>query len=161
MPTSTNECTSNAGYRISAPAVYAREGRVLGIRQPLGSPVFQKLQDAKHWCIHAMINHYDGRLGMSDARIETFNGMVDCGPGGRDMARTCEHVAKEKREDGTRKAHHSPTFTVPFAPNKTQQVHQEEIGVTEARSLNGAEYARDISCSHATKNVRSRQLELF
>jgi hypothetical protein len=30
---------------------------MLGIRQPLDGPVFQKLQDAEHWCIHAMVSH--------------------------------------------------------------------------------------------------------
>jgi hypothetical protein len=55
-------------------AVYAREGRMLGIRQPLDGPVFQKLQDAVHWCIHAMVSHYDRRLGMSVAsHIKTDN----------------------------------------------------------------------------------------
>jgi hypothetical protein len=51
---------------------------MLGIRQPLDGPVFEKLEDARNWCIHAMINHYDRRLGMSDATIEPFRGMVDC-----------------------------------------------------------------------------------
>jgi hypothetical protein len=61
------------GYR---PAVYAREGQMLGIRQPLDGPVFEKLEDAQNWCTHAMISHYDRWLGMSDARIEQFEGMV-------------------------------------------------------------------------------------
>jgi hypothetical protein len=73
---------------------------MLGIRQPMGGPVFGKLTDAEHWCIHAMISHYDRRLGMSDARIEPFKGLVDCGPPPdpallRDVARICEQVAKE------------------------------------------------------------------
>ena len=62
------------------PVVHAREGRMLGIRQPLDGPVFEKMEDARNWCIYAMIDHYDRRLGMSDARIEPFKGMVDCGP---------------------------------------------------------------------------------
>jgi hypothetical protein len=41
-----------AGYR---PAVHAREGRMLGIRQPLDGPEFEKLKDEENWCIHAMI----------------------------------------------------------------------------------------------------------
>lgn len=45
-----------AGFR---PAVYARQGVMFGIRQPLDGPVFQKLKDAEHGCIHAMIDHYD------------------------------------------------------------------------------------------------------
>ncbi|HEY3475134.1 MAG TPA: hypothetical protein VGK56_11030, partial [Anaerolineales bacterium] len=52
------------GYR---PVVHAREGRMLGIRQPLDGPVFEKLEDARNWCIHAMLSHYDRRLGLSDA----------------------------------------------------------------------------------------------
>jgi hypothetical protein len=50
-----------------------------------------------------MISHYDRRLGMSDARIEPFKGMVDCtGPPSdpaqlRDIARICEEVRSEKR----------------------------------------------------------------
>jgi hypothetical protein len=60
------------GYR---PVVLAREGRMLGIRQPRDGPIFEKLEDAQHWCIHAMISHYDRRLWMmSDARIEPFKG---------------------------------------------------------------------------------------
>ena len=62
------------GYR---PAVYAREGRMLGIRQPLDGPVFEELRDAENWCIHAMISHFDRQLGMSDAWIEPFQTMVD------------------------------------------------------------------------------------
>jgi hypothetical protein len=52
------------GYRQ---VVHAREGRMLGIRQPLDGPIFVKLEDARNWCIYAMIDHYDRRLGMSDA----------------------------------------------------------------------------------------------
>jgi hypothetical protein len=49
---------------------------MLGIRQPLDGPVFQKLKDAEHGCIHAMIDHYDRPLGMSDACIEPFRALV-------------------------------------------------------------------------------------
>jgi hypothetical protein len=73
MPGRENQ-TYMIGYR---PVVYAREGNMLGIRQPLDGPIFEKLEDAQYWCIHAMISHYDRRLGMADARIERFNGMVD------------------------------------------------------------------------------------
>ena len=62
------------GYR---PIVSARHGRMLGIRQPLDGPIFEKLEDAQNWCIHAMISHYDRRLGMSDAKIEPFSGLVN------------------------------------------------------------------------------------
>ena len=62
------------GYR---PVVRARDGLMLGIRQPLDGPIFETLEDARNWCIHAMISHYDHRLGMSDARIQPFKGLVD------------------------------------------------------------------------------------
>jgi len=63
------------GYR---PAIYARHGLMLGIRQPLDGPVFASLEDAEGWCMHAMLSHYESRLGMSDARIELFSGMASC-----------------------------------------------------------------------------------
>jgi hypothetical protein len=49
-----------------------------------------------------MISHCDRRLGMSDATIEPFKGMVDCGgpPSDpaqlRDITRICEEVLKER-----------------------------------------------------------------
>ena len=65
------------GYR---PAVYAREGRMLAIRQPLDGPVFEKLEHAEQWCMDGMIDHYDRGLGISDAKIEPFKGMVGLWP---------------------------------------------------------------------------------
>ena len=62
------------GFR---PVVRAREGPMLGIRQPLDGPIFETMRDAENWCIHAMISHYDRRLGMSDAKIEPFSGLVN------------------------------------------------------------------------------------
>jgi len=59
------------GYR---PVVRARKGLMLGIRQPLDGPVFKTLEHARNWAIHAMISHFDRRLGMSDATIEPFEG---------------------------------------------------------------------------------------
>ena len=64
------------GFR---PVVRAREGRMLGIRQPLDGPIFEKLEHAEYWCWHSMLDHYERRLGMSDAEIHPFKGMVDCG----------------------------------------------------------------------------------
>jgi len=61
------------GYR---PIIRARQGLMLGIRQPLHGPVFRNLIDAEHWCIHAMIGHFDRWFGMSDASVERFEGMV-------------------------------------------------------------------------------------
>jgi hypothetical protein len=90
------------GFR---PEVRAREGRMFGIRQPLDGPVFDTLEDAQNWCIHAMISHYDRMLGMSDARIELFKGMVDFGPppdptGLRESQRIVDEVAEERHRDG-------------------------------------------------------------
>ena len=87
------------GFR---PAVFARQGLMLGIRQPLDGPVFEKLEHAEQWSIDVMIDHYDRRLGMSDARIEPFKGMVDCGKPPdpallRDIKRICESVGKSER----------------------------------------------------------------
>lgn len=58
------------------PIVEARQGLMFGIRQPLDGPIFETKKDAENWCIHAMISHYDRRLGMSDAKIYPFKGRV-------------------------------------------------------------------------------------
>jgi len=85
------------GYR---PIVRAREGHMLGIRQPLDGPVFERLEEAQFWCMYAMADHYDRRLGMSDATIEPFKAMMeDCGPPSnlaqlRDIQRICERLRK-------------------------------------------------------------------
>jgi len=84
------------GYR---PVVRAREGRMFGMRQPLDGPIFETLEEARNWCIHGMISHFDRRLGMSDATIEPFKGLVDCGPPPdparvRDIERICEQAKK-------------------------------------------------------------------
>ncbi len=87
------------GYK---PAVRARTALMLGIRQPLDGPVFEKLGEAQVWAICAMGDHYDRGLGMSDATIESFVGMVNCcGPPlntaqVRDIERICEEVARER-----------------------------------------------------------------
>jgi hypothetical protein len=65
------------GFR---PIVHARQGLMLGIRQPLDGPIFQTLEHAENWCMDVMANHYDRRLGLSDARIEPFKGLVNCFP---------------------------------------------------------------------------------
>jgi hypothetical protein len=51
---------------------------MLGSRQPLDGPVFEKLEHAEQWCFHVIIDHYDRRLGTSDTKIEPFNGIVGC-----------------------------------------------------------------------------------
>jgi hypothetical protein len=90
------------GFR---PVVHARQGRMLGIRQPLHGPVFDKLEDAQNWCMYAMTDHYDRRLGMADAEIHPFKGMLDFGSQPdparlRETQRVCNEVAKERRRDG-------------------------------------------------------------
>jgi hypothetical protein len=55
------------------PGVRARQGLMLGIRQPLDGPVLETLEDARNLCVHAMGSHYDRRLGMSDAKIVLVN----------------------------------------------------------------------------------------
>jgi hypothetical protein len=64
---------------------------MFGMRQPLDGPIFEKLEDAQNWCIHAMISHFDRR--------KLFKGMVDCGPPPdpariRDIERICENVTE-------------------------------------------------------------------
>ena len=44
----------------------------------IDGPVFEQLEHAEWWCIGVMEDHFDRRLGVSDARIEPFAGMVDC-----------------------------------------------------------------------------------
>jgi len=60
-----------SGFR---PAIYARKGFMLGIRQPLDGPVFEKLEEAEHWCIHAMISHFDRRL-VADRAVQGHSGL--------------------------------------------------------------------------------------
>lgn len=49
---------------------------MLGSRNPLDGPVFDTLQDAVTYSIAVMADHFDRGLGLSDARIEQFKGMV-------------------------------------------------------------------------------------
>ena len=97
MGTSRTTPKQVTGYR---PPVYACEGVMLGIRQPLDGPVFQNLEDAEHWCLSARIVHNDRRLVTSDGLIEPFKGLVDCGllpdPAMvRVISRICKQVAEE------------------------------------------------------------------
>ena len=91
-----------AGYR---PVVHARQGRMLGIRQPLNGPVFDTLEDAENFCMYAMIDHFDRKLGMADAKIHPFKGMLDFGPPPdparlRETKRVIDEVVKERQRDG-------------------------------------------------------------
>jgi hypothetical protein len=90
------------GYR---PMVWAREGRTLGIRQPLDGPVFDTLDDAENWRIYAMTDHYERKLGMADAKIHPFKGMLDFGlpPDPvrlRETQRVIDEVIRERQRDG-------------------------------------------------------------
>ena len=90
------------GYR---PVVRAREGRMLGIRQPLDGPIFDTKEDAENWCMYAMIDHFDRKLGMADAKIHPFKGMLDFGSPPdparlRETQRVVAEVAEERRRNG-------------------------------------------------------------
>jgi len=67
------QLTFMTGFR---PVITARQGRMLGSRNPLDGPVFDRLEDAIDYCIGVMADHFDRGLGLSDARIERFKGMV-------------------------------------------------------------------------------------
>jgi hypothetical protein len=87
------------GYR---PAVYAREGLVWGMRNPFDGPVFERLEEAEEWCIDVIIEHHYRGLGMSDAEIRPFKGMVDCYRPGpperlRDIERICREIAEKRK----------------------------------------------------------------
>ena len=58
------------------PVITARQGRMLGIRNPLDGPVFDRLQDAIDYSMGVMADHFDRELGLSDTRIERFERMV-------------------------------------------------------------------------------------
>ena len=58
--------------------MYAREGLVLGMRTPFTGPVFETRERAEYWCLDVILDHYQRGLGMSDAKIYPFKGMVDC-----------------------------------------------------------------------------------
>lgn len=49
---------------------------MLGSRNPFDGPVFETREHAVQWCVQVMVDHFDRGLGMSDARIERFSGMV-------------------------------------------------------------------------------------
>ena len=68
----TSKGTFIKGYK---PVVRARQGRMLGIRQPLDGPVFEELRHAEYWCWEAIVDHCERGLGMSDAEIEPFQGV--------------------------------------------------------------------------------------
>ena len=61
------------GFR---PVIRARKGRMLGIHGALDGAVFATLDDAITYCIGVMASHYDRQLGLSDATIEPFDGML-------------------------------------------------------------------------------------
>jgi hypothetical protein len=56
--------TFMTGFR---PVISARQGRMLGSRNPLDGPVFDRLEDAIDYCIGVMADHFDRGLGLSDA----------------------------------------------------------------------------------------------
>jgi hypothetical protein len=68
-----SQLTFMTGFR---PIITARQGRMLGSRNPLDGPVFDTLQDAIIFTIGVMADHFDRGLDLSDAKIERFKGMV-------------------------------------------------------------------------------------
>jgi len=67
------QLTFMTGFR---PVIHARKGHMLGSRNPLDGPVFDWPQDAIDVFIGVMADHFDRALGLSDARIGRFKGMV-------------------------------------------------------------------------------------
>ena len=65
--------TFMTGFR---PVIHAREGLMLGSRNPMDGPVFDTMQDAITFSMGVMADHFDRGLGLSDTRIERFKGMV-------------------------------------------------------------------------------------
>ena len=61
------------GFR---PVIHARRGRMLGMRNPLEGPVVGTIQDAIASIVGVMANHFDRGLGLFDARIKRFEGLV-------------------------------------------------------------------------------------
>ena len=54
------------GFR---PVIHARQGRMLGSRNPLDGPVFDRLEDAIDYSIGVMADQFDRGLGLSDLRL--------------------------------------------------------------------------------------------
>ena len=67
------QLTFRTGFR---PVIHARQGRILGSRNPLDGPVFDRLEDAIIFTIGVMTDHFEDGIGSSDPRIERFKGAV-------------------------------------------------------------------------------------
>ena len=65
-------------FKGFCPVIRAREGRILGVHEVLDGPVFATMDDAIIYCIGVMASHFDRKLGLSDATIEPFDGMLPC-----------------------------------------------------------------------------------
>ncbi|HKR79612.1 MAG TPA: hypothetical protein VJR69_07895 [Nitrospira sp.] len=51
---------------------------MLGIRQPLHGRYLKNWNTHNtYWCWHAMLDHFERGLGMSDAQIEPFKGLIE------------------------------------------------------------------------------------
>lgn len=61
-----------AELSVFGTVVRARQGLglMLGIRQPLDGPIFEKLEHAEYWCWYSILDHFERGIGMSDAIIE-------------------------------------------------------------------------------------------
>lgn len=128
---------------------------MLGICNPLDAAVFEKLEDAEDFCIDVMIDDYDRRLGLSDACIEPFKGLVDCGTAPdpallEDIKRICESEGAEGQERKrqrmkTGNPHHYATAV---------------IGVTHFVSLVCAplsSFSQKIDTEHISKQLQQCQ----
>jgi len=58
LPQRQREAFLRGSNQVS-PLVRARQGLIIGIRQPLDGLIFQTITETEHWCIHAMIRQFD------------------------------------------------------------------------------------------------------
>jgi len=79
---------------------------MLGIRQPLDGPIFDILEDAENWCMYAMTDQFDRKLGLADAEVHPFEGILDFGPPPdpirlRETQRVIAEMAEQRRQEGS------------------------------------------------------------
>jgi len=73
---SIDETTAQIHDKGFRPVISARQGRMLGSRNPFDGPVFDTLQDAITFTIGVLADYFDRGLGLSDARLQLFKGMM-------------------------------------------------------------------------------------
>jgi hypothetical protein len=57
--------------------VRPRGNPILGMRNALNMAIWSTRIEAIAFCMNVMVSHYESRLGMSDATIERFEGLVN------------------------------------------------------------------------------------